>query len=110
MTDSEPSRTSHNIGDSHATYYDDLPPCDLISTTGKALILCKAIGATSDQNYAYRYTKIAEGSTAGHSCKYAMASHKLWIKSKQREATIELLRELKLLIDSALDEVEVQGT
>lgn len=75
----------------------------LIEHIGNLFRSIKGLAQAADQNHAYRYVKLVESSNVGHDCKYAVASHRLWLQSKQRESTIDTLEKLRADIDQVIE-------
>lgn len=80
-----------------------LPSHELINNVGEIFRTGRDVFGQAENNHAYRYVKMVETSTMGHDCKYALASHRLWINSGQREATIHLLETLRDAINDVLE-------
>lgn len=80
----------------------------LINRVGELFRSLKQLAQQADNNHAYRYVKLVETSTLKHECRYAKASHKLWIDSRQNEQTIEQLKQLRASVDSIIEQYELE--
>lgn len=81
----------------------NLPPHDLINNVGNIYRTAKTVFGQADNNHAYRYVRLVENSLVGHDCQYAKTTHMLWIKSGQKDVTLDLLAKLRDAIDDVLE-------